>query len=58
MLLVTDKKVRQLPLFETVQLSLKASGIEAFIFDDVQIEPTDESLKRGIELVQLFNQVF
>ena len=41
--LVTDARMRTLPWFEDVASSLRAAGIDACVFDEVSIEPTDGS---------------
>ena len=41
----TDQGVRKLPPLETVTASLKSAGIDFAIYDEVRIEPTDESFK-------------
>lgn len=47
--LVTDKTLVNLPPVKVVAEALRSTGIEFEIFDDVQVEPTDVSLKRAIE---------
>ncbi len=39
----TDRDVRKLPPLEVVTASLKAAGIDYAIYDEVRVEPTDES---------------
>ena len=41
----TDAGVKKLPPLETVTRSLKAAGIDYAIYDEVRVEPTDESFK-------------
>ena len=41
----TDQGVRKLPPLATVTASLKAAGIDFAIYDEVRVEPTDESFK-------------
>ncbi|MCW8861491.1 MAG: iron-containing alcohol dehydrogenase, partial [Rhodospirillales bacterium] len=41
--LFTDKAVGQLPFMETVKGSLTAAGIDFAIFDDVHVEPSNQS---------------
>jgi alcohol dehydrogenase class IV len=41
----TDAGVKKLPPLVTVTASLKAAGIDYAIYDEVQVEPTDESFK-------------
>jgi len=43
--LFTDRAVRALPWFAEVAASLAAAGVEAVVFDDVAIEPTDGSFE-------------
>src|SRR5438128_366540 len=43
----TDKRVRELPPVETVTRSLKEAGIDYAIYDEVRVEPTDESFKKA-----------
>ena len=42
--LFTDPRLRALPWFDEVARSLAAAGLEAIVFDDVSIEPTDVSV--------------
>src|SRR4051812_46039649 len=42
-LLVTDPRLRALEFFDDVARSLAAAGLEAVVFDEVSIEPTDAS---------------
>src|SRR5262245_41561845 len=41
--LVTDRQLRALPWFDETLASLRAAGVDAAIFDAVEIEPTDAS---------------
>ena len=41
----TDKGVRKLPPLATVTNALQAAGIDFAIYDEVRVEPTDESFK-------------
>jgi hydroxyacid-oxoacid transhydrogenase len=41
--LVTDPRLRALPWFDEVARSLAAAGLDAVVFDEVAIEPTDAS---------------
>jgi hydroxyacid-oxoacid transhydrogenase len=41
--LFTDKRVAQLPCFETARRSLAEAGVEAVVYDEVEVEPTDRS---------------
>ncbi|MDQ3338638.1 MAG: iron-containing alcohol dehydrogenase [Myxococcota bacterium] len=43
--LVTDARLRTLPWFDEVASSLRAAGVDAVIFDEVAIEPTDASFE-------------
>ena len=46
---VTDPRMAQLQPVAVVLESLRAEGIDAVLFDDVEVEPTDESFKAAIE---------
>src|SRR5450759_2030519 len=48
----TDKGVRKLPPIETVTSSLDAAGIDYAIYDEVKVEPTDESFKAATRFAQ------
>lgn len=48
----TDARVRALPHFATVTASLKAAGVEFAVYDEVKVEPTDESFKRAARFAQ------
>jgi hydroxyacid-oxoacid transhydrogenase len=41
----TDKRVRALPIFERALASLRAAHVDAAIYDDVRVEPTDASVQ-------------
>ena len=41
--LFTDKVVRKLPLVGDALASLKAAGVDAVVYDEVKVEPTDQS---------------
>ena len=41
----TDPRLRALPWFDEVARSLAAAGLEAIVFDEIAIEPTDVSLE-------------
>jgi len=43
--LFTDRRVRNLATFETAIHSLSAAGIDFDIYDEVRVEPTDESFQ-------------
>jgi len=47
-MVVTDRRLAQLPPVATVLESLKREGIEAVVFAETRIEPTDGSLKEAI----------
>lgn len=42
---ITDPRLRALPWFDDVARSLAAAGLDAAVFDDVAIEPTDASFE-------------
>ena len=46
---VTDPRMAQLQPVAVVLESLRAEGIDAVVFDEVEVEPTDESFKAAIE---------
>jgi len=48
----TDRRVRELAHFATVTASLKASGLDYAVYDEVKVEPTDESFKRAARFAQ------
>ncbi|WP_366522152.1 iron-containing alcohol dehydrogenase [Candidatus Accumulibacter sp. ACC003] len=41
--LFTDKRIRALPCLVEVADSLRAAGLDAVIYDEVKVEPTDQS---------------
>jgi len=43
--LFTDARVARLPSIETVKRSLRDAGIDFAVYDEVRVEPTDESLQ-------------
>lgn len=43
----TDRRVRELPHFGTVTGSLRAAGLDFAVYDEVKVEPTDDSFKRA-----------
>ena len=43
----TDSRIRSLPLFDEAVAALRAEGIEAVIYDEVRVEPTDVSFKEA-----------
>ncbi len=46
---VTDPRMAKLEPVDVVLESLRAEGVEAVVFDEAQVEPTDESFKAAIE---------
>jgi alcohol dehydrogenase class IV len=48
----TDRRVRELSHFATVIASLKAAGLDYAVYDEVKVEPTDESFKRAARFAQ------
>ncbi len=46
---VTDPRMAQLQPVAVVLESLRAAGVDAVLFDEVEVEPTDESFKAAIE---------
>ena len=50
--LFTDKHVRTLPPVATVVASLRAAGLDHVIYDEVAVEPTDESFKAAARFAQ------
>jgi hydroxyacid-oxoacid transhydrogenase len=51
-MVVTDRRLEKLPPVATVLESLKREGIEAVVFADTRIEPTDGSLKEAIRFAR------
>jgi hydroxyacid-oxoacid transhydrogenase len=49
---ITDVRVRALPWFDEVARSLAAAGLDAVVFDDVAIEPTDASLDDAVRFAR------
>ncbi len=43
--LFTDARVARLPHIETIKRSLRDAGIDFAVYDEVRVEPTDESLQ-------------
>lgn len=43
----TDKRVRQLEFFQYAMDSVARSGLDVALYDDVRVEPTDESFKQA-----------
>lgn len=50
--LITDPQISKLPSLETVVKSLRDIGVRVSIFDGVEIEPTDRSLKAAIRFTE------
>jgi alcohol dehydrogenase class IV len=50
--LFTDPRLRALPWFAEVDASLRAAGADVAVFDDVAIEPTDESMELAIRFAR------
>ena len=50
--LYTDAQVRKLEALETVEKSLRDRGIRVAIFSDVEIEPSDRSLKAAVRFAR------
>ena len=49
-LLVIDPALRKLPTGDVVISALKSSRVEFDVFDEVEVEPTDASFRRAIEV--------
>ena len=47
-MVVTDARVAQLPVAQTVLDSLEAAGLEAVLYSRTRVEPTDESFRDAI----------
>jgi alcohol dehydrogenase class IV len=50
--LFTDRRVRELPPVATVLASLAAAGIDAVVYDEVEVEPTDRSFQAAARFAQ------
>jgi len=48
----TDSRIRSLPLFEEALVALRSEGIEAVIYDEVRVEPTDVSFKEAVRFAK------
>jgi alcohol dehydrogenase class IV len=48
----TDARVKSLPHFSTVTASLKTAGVDFAVYDEVKVEPTDESFKNAARFAQ------
>lgn len=46
--LVTDSRLRELQWFEDVESSLRGAGLDVALFDEVAVEPTDESVELAV----------
>ena len=46
---ITDPRMAGLEPVDTTLRSLRAEGVETVVFDEVEVEPTDESFKAAIE---------
>ena len=51
-MVVTDSRLAELPSVATVLESLKREGIEAVLFPETRVEPTDGSLKEAVRFAQ------
>ncbi len=51
-MVVTDSRLAELPPVATVLESLKREGIEAVLFPETRVEPTDGSLKEAVRFAQ------
>jgi hydroxyacid-oxoacid transhydrogenase len=51
-MVVTDNRLAELPPVATVLESLKSEGIEAVVFAESRVEPTDGSLKEAVRFAQ------
>lgn len=51
-LVFTDKNVRELTCFGALQESLESSNITYSVFDQVRVEPNDESFRKAIDFAQ------
>jgi len=51
-MVVTDPRLADLPPVATVMESLKKEGIEAVLFAEARVEPTDGSLKQAVRFAQ------
>lgn len=47
--LITDPRVATLPVFETVQTSLREAGVDAALFTEARVEPTDGAFRAAAE---------
>jgi len=49
---LTDPNIAKLPMTKTVIESLDAEGVEYVLYDQVRVEPTDESFKQAIAFAE------
>jgi hydroxyacid-oxoacid transhydrogenase len=49
---LTDPNIAKLPMTKTVIESLEAEGVEYVLYDQVRVEPTDESFKQAIAFAE------
>jgi len=56
-LVVTDSNMRELPPVNTVLDALSKEGISYAIFDEVRVEPTDESLRKASFLLAVSDSI-
>lgn len=54
-LLMTDKRVVELPASKTAMASLANSSVSFDVYDDVRVEPTDESFQKAISFARRGN---
>ena len=50
--LITDARLRALPWFAEVTASLGAAGLAVIVFDEVAVEPTNESLEAAVRFAR------
>ena len=48
----TDSRISSLALFEEAHAALRSEGIEAVIYDEVRVEPTDVSFKEAVRFAK------
>ena len=51
-MVVTDRSVKDIPAAQVALETMRTEGIQATIYDEVHIEPTDVSLKHAIDFAQ------
>ena len=51
-LVVTDPAVAQLEFFRRALAGLESGGVETAVFDEVAVEPTDESMRHAVSAAQ------